>query len=243
MMDKINTGRADQVATGIPGVDDILEGGLVRGSIITVSGDTGTGKTTFGIQFLQHGAKNCEEPGLYISFDEHKRVLYRNMTRYGWDLEKLERDQKLLFIEYPPHEIGQFTAQEATIRDLIDTIGVERLVIDSVTNLELVHENDLERRNGMIRLIQKLRNWGCTTILMSDNYGEGKNRWGAEVFSDGLIQLYNIKRGSIRQRALEVVKMRGVNHLCHEVPFRITENGITLNPIKPLENRMEEKHV
>ncbi len=227
---KIKISRIDVVSSGIPGLDDLMEGGFIRGNIITVAGDTGVGKTTLATQFLYHGAKECDEPGLYISFDEHKRMYYRNMMRFGWDFDKLEKDKTFVFIEYPVHEVEQFLAQENTIRDLIDTVGVERLVIDSVTSLELVHETELQRRQGVLKLIGKLRNWGCTTLLVSEGAAEVENvtrqRFGTEVLSDGLIQLYYLREKGMRTRALEIVKMRGVAHECKLAPMKMTDKGM-----------------
>ncbi|MBI5159017.1 AAA family ATPase [Candidatus Micrarchaeota archaeon] len=230
---KIKISRVDVVPSGVPGLDSLMEGGFIRGNIVTVCGDTGVGKTTLATQFLYHGAKEHGEPGLYISFDEHKRSYYRNMIRYGWDFDKLEKEKKFIFIEYPVHEVEQFLAQEGVIRDLIDTVGVERLVIDSATSLELVHETELQRRQGVLKLIGKLRNWGCTTLLVSEGAAEvgsvTRDRFGAEVLSDGLIQLYYLREKGVRTRALEIVKMRGVVHECRLVPMNLTATGIALD--------------
>lgn len=235
---KIKISRVDVVPSGVPGLDGLMEGGFIRGNIITVCGDTGVGKTTLATQFLYHGAKEHDEPGLYISFDEHKRSYYRNMMRYGWDFDRLEKEKKFIFIEYPVHEVEQFLAQEGVIRDLIDTVGVERLVIDSATSLELVHETELQRRQGVLKLIGKLRNWGCTTLLVSEGAAEAgtvsRDRFGAEVLSDGLIQLYYLRDKGVRTRALEIVKMRGVVHECRLVPMNLTAAGIALDLKKHL---------
>lgn len=230
---KIKISKVDIVPSGVPGLDELMEGGFIRGNIVTIAGDTGVGKTTLATQFLYHGAKESGEPGLYISFDEHKRMYYRNMMRFGWDLDKLEKEKKFIFIEYPPNEVEQFLAQENTIRDLIDTVGVERLVIDSVTSLELVYETDLQRRQGILKLIGKLRNWGCTALLVSEGAAEvgsvTRARFGTEVLSDGLIQLYYLREKGMRSRALEIVKMRGVVHECRLVQMKFAAEGIEVD--------------
>ncbi len=223
-----------RVKTGIPGLDEITEGGFPRNSVITVSGDTGTGKTTLGIQFLYSGAKKFEENGMYISFDEKKRAMYRNMGRYGWDLEKLDREKKLVFIEYPPFEVDQFLSQEGVIRDLIDKVGVERLVIDSIMPLVLIYGTEKERREGMLKIVEKIRNWGCTVVLISegigsDLIGEGRRNW-AEYLSDGLINLYSIRRKNYRDRALEVIKLRGAIHETKICPVRLGKQGFEIHP-------------
>ena len=234
---KIKISKVDKTETGIPGLDEIIEGGLLNGSITTIAGDTGCGKSTFGIQFLVHGALN-DEPGLYISFDEQKDALYRNTARFGWDLHQLEKQRNFVFIEYPPHELNHFIEQEGTIRDLVDTVGIERMVIDPVTTLELLHETELDKRRGMLKLMEKIRNWGCTTLLISEGKEDlsqaSRTRFGAELISDGLIQLYNLRYKTFRERALEVVKMRGVAHECKVFPFKIGSKGIEVFPHKTL---------
>lgn len=222
-----------RVKSGVPGFDDLIEGGFPRGSIITVSGDTGTGKTTFGIQFLHAGATKHEENGLYISFDEKKRFMYRNMGRFGWDLQKLDKDKKIVFIEYPPFEVDQFLQQETVLRDLIDKVGIERLVVDSVMPLMLVHGSERERREGILKIVEKMKNWGCTTLLLCEGVetlsDEPKRNW-VEYLSDGLVCLYNIRRKNYRERAIEVVKLRGVMHETKISPMKIGDSGVEVFP-------------
>ena len=222
-----------RVKTGIPGLDDLIEGGFPRGSITTLSGDTGCGKTTFGIQFLYAGASKHEENGLYISFDEKRRQIYRNMGRFNWDLQKLDRDKKIVFIEYPPFEVDQFLQQEGIIRDLIDKVGIERLVVDSILPLVMVYDTEKERREGTLKVLEKMKNWGCTTLLITEGGGsitQDPQRTWVEYLSDGLIYLYNIRRKNYRERALEVVKMRGVVHETKVCPMKIGENGVEVFP-------------
>ena len=223
-----------RIKSGIPGLDDLIEGGFPRGSVITVSGDTGCGKTTFGVQFLHSGATKHDEHGLYISFDEKRRFMYRNMGRFGWDLEKLDKEKKIVFIEYPPFEVDQFLAQEGVIRDLIDKVGVERLVIDSIMPLVLVYGNEREKREGTLRILEKIKTWGCTTLLMSESQGavlsDSQPKNWVEYLSDGLIYLYNIRRKNYRERALEVVKLRGVIHETKICPMKIGDAGIEVYP-------------
>jgi circadian clock protein KaiC len=223
-----------RIKSGIPGFDDLIEGGLPRGSIITLSGDTGTGKTTFGVQFLYAGASKFEENGLYISFDEKRRHMYRNMGRFNWDLQKMDKDKKIVFIEYPPFEVDQFLQQEGVIRDLIDKVGIERLVVDSVMPLLMVYGSDKEKREGTLRILEKMKNWGCTTLLISEaqasHFPEDPNRTWSEYLSDGLIYLYNIRRKNYRERAVEVLKMRGVIHETKVCPMKMGDNGIEVFP-------------
>jgi KaiC/GvpD/RAD55 family RecA-like ATPase len=223
-----------RVKTGVPGLDSLIEGGVPRGSVVSLCGDSGTGKTILGMQFLRQGAEE-NEPGLYISFEEHKRSMYRNMRRFGWDLEQMERDKKLLVIEYPPYEVDQFATQESAIHDLIDRLGIERIVIDSITPLALLYEGEQTRRQGLLKVIERIRSWDATTILVSEsmgdvNVGTPRARFGVEFLTDALIYLYNVRHKNYRERALEVVKMRGTVHDSKVCPMKITTKGIEVYP-------------
>ena len=224
-----------RLQTGIGGLDPLIEGGFIKGSVTTLCGDSGTGKTIFGLQYLYEGATKHNQPGLYISFEEHKRSMFRNMKRFGWDLEKLEREKKLLVIEYPPYEVDQFASQESVIHDLIDRLGIERMVVDSVTPLALLYEDEQKRRQGLLRIIERIRGWDTTSILVSESsedisIGSPRARYGIEFLSDGLIYLYNVRHKNYRERALEVVKMRGTAHDTKICPMKITPTGMEIFP-------------
>jgi len=85
--------------TGIPGLDELLDGGLPRNRTILVSGSCGTGKTTFAVQFLYEGIMKYNEPGILISLEQDPRELKQDMLFYGFDLQKLENEGKLVIID------------------------------------------------------------------------------------------------------------------------------------------------
>jgi len=95
------------VPTGIPGVDKVLgEQGIPRGHSILIAGGPGSGKTTFGIQFLYKGATEFSEPGIYISLDEDPEDVKRNMSKFGWNIDELETEKKLAFINVSPVRVA-----------------------------------------------------------------------------------------------------------------------------------------
>jgi circadian clock protein KaiC len=221
-----------RVKTGVLGLDEITGGGFKRGSIIVASGPTGAGTTTLGMQFLVNGAMLYKEPGLFVSFEEKKAAVYDNMKSYGWDIADLEKKRQLVFIEYPPHEINQFLLQEDTIRDLIDGMGIERIVIDSITAFGLMFQSPDERRDGITKLTGKLREWKATVMLTdedSEKAGElsaPTTRSGIEILADGFIHVGYEKKGERRLRTLEVVKLRGTAHDNRTFPMKITSHGM-----------------
>lgn len=228
----------DRVMTGVPGLDELIEGGFRRGQVISVSGSSGSGKTTFAVQFLVNGALMYNEPGLYITLGEQKKQIFANMLRYGWDLKKLEEDKKILFVEYPPYEIEVFLSQEVVIRDSVEMVGVKRLVIDPVSSLLMGYGDEQKRRERLLRLLERLRSLGCTSLMTSESGGIDVEvplgKFEVELFSDGIIYLYNMRKESRRQRGLEVIKLRGTKHSSKTCPIEFTEHGIEVYPNKEL---------
>src|SRR3989441_3932880 len=122
-----------RTSTGIPGLDDMLEGGFPVGSLITLAGRPGTGKTIFGSQFLYQGARDAAEPGMYVSMLEGHKAYFRNMARLGLDLPPLEKKNLFRFLEMPTLSAEGLPAIWEEIVRNIDEAGIVRLVIDSFT--------------------------------------------------------------------------------------------------------------
>lgn len=225
--------------TGIPGMDSMLGGGIPKGSIVTVSGGTGCGKTTIAMQYLVAGATQHDEPGLYISFDEQKARIAENMAQFGWDMFELEREKKVVFIEYPMHEVDQFLSNESTVKDLINLLGVKRLVIDPIAPIALAFPDKDKRRVGFAKLVETIRGWGCTVLILSDDSGgvsEGvpSTTYGIEDVCDGLVRVYNIHRKGSRKRYIEAIKLRGAHHDNRILEMVIGAKGVIVLPKKAL---------
>ena len=225
-----------KVGTGIPGLDEIIDGGFSKNNIIALSGSTGSGRTTFATQFLVNGALQYKEPGLYLSFDEPKFSIFSNMTSFGWDLPKMEREKQVVFIEYPHNELLSFVEQESQILELVDTLGVERVVFDSINPLADLVERDM-RRQHLQKMVNILRKWGATTVVTADDMvppdpNIPRTSCGIETLTDGYIHLGWFRNGMTRQRTLEVVKLRGAAHQHDMYPCVINSNGFSIGQIK-----------
>lgn len=221
--------KSNVVATGIPGFDELVGGGFPKGSVITISGDTGAGKSIFASQFLYNGITKFNEPGFYISFDERKRLMYKNLAKFGWNLSAYEAQKRFIFIEFPIHEASQFIAQENSMFNLIVEMGIERVVIDPISPLAMLHQDEQKKRHELMKLINTLRSWGTTTLLVSESENE-KDIVGIGPLSDGIVKLRTIERPNYRIRAIDVIKMRGSEHVERMCPFKITPSGIEVYP-------------
>ena len=149
----------NRVATGIPGFDELVEGGLPEGRAFLVSGGTGTGKTIFATQFLINGAK-MNEPGVYLTLDERPDLIREDMLRFGWNLRSFEDKGLLKIVDGTMAKLGIPSDEEfslpATGFDLdklllelmraIKKIRAKRVVIDSIPALGLNFDNEHEVR-------------------------------------------------------------------------------------------------
>ena len=220
-----------KVKSGIPGLDRMLGGGFVRNSVNTLAGDTGSGRTIFASQFLVAGATDFGEPGLFLSFDEQKNSIYANLASFGWDLMALEREQKVVFIEYPQNELGSFVEQGGAIRDLITTLGIKRVVIDSISPYALLFSTPEERQINTLKLVSTVKAWKVTSLICSETlpghheHAVPRTISGVESFADGFIHLSFLKNEGRRERAVEIVKMRGLHHENEIRAAQITDKG------------------
>ena len=239
---------SDYVPTGIPGADKILgEKGIPRGHSILISGGPGSGKTTFAIQFLYVGATEHDEPGIYITLDEDPEEVKRNMSRFGWDLNKLEREKKLSFINVsavrvtPSEKAGliQLGMKEFKLVKLLEAIrkGTEeiqakRMVIDPITIFMLQYPDEIERIYAMRDLITDFRKNDCTKLLISELRGTGIEREHQfeEYLVQGVILLRTTTKNDKLTRIFQVEKMRGLGVDNQPRPYNITNSGIEVYP-------------
>lgn len=222
----------DRVQTGIPSLDKIIEGGLARGDTIIVAGQPGTGKTTLGLQFLYHGAVRCGENGVYASVIESGEKLKRNARRFGWDLDKLEKEGKLGLVSLQSTmKAGVSTALE-TVLEALHSINARRLVFDSLSALMTAFESPAEARSFLHIMVKFLEAANCTTLMVSE-VPWGKQQLGTnfeEFLGDGLIVLDASFDNSRVRRRIYIPKMRGTEHRLEGYDYYITRDGFALAP-------------
>jgi KaiC/GvpD/RAD55 family RecA-like ATPase len=217
----------DIVPTGIKGFDQLIGGGFPRGSIINVTGPTGSGKTVFAAQFVYNGLKNGEG-GMYISFAEKKRTFFKNFAKFGWEFSTYEKEKKFIFLEFPISEIANFRKQENSFFNLVISLGVERVVIDPITPLALFYENEVKRFQELLGIIDMLRGWGTTNIIVSEP--EKIRPIGLIPLVDGVVELGKERRKGYRIRTIEILKMHGASYSEKVCPFKIGSKGIVVYP-------------
>lgn len=208
----------EYVSTGIRELDYLLGGGYPRNSVTTVSGPVGSGKSSFALQYLVEGAVSNDEVVLFVSLEEGKRALLSRGVVKGVSLQTLESDKRLLFIEYPLDEVNDMlSSHDDPIKNMVRTMDIERVVIEPVEVFTMLYSDPLERRRALLRLINKIREWNVTSLVVAEDadypwYEVPRTKSGVESITDGFIHLsYQLTESNVRKRFMEIVKMRGVH--------------------------------
>jgi len=221
-----------RVQTGIDGLDTLIEGGFLRGDIILVAGGTGSGKTIFSTQFIYNGATQYGEKGVYATFEEDAKTLKRNMLRFGFDLETLERKGAIKVVDLETLKGGGLSANIEFILGALDEIKGKRLVIDSLTAFLSACTENLEYRMLMHLIYRMLKTRGYTTIMTcSVPVGAKKLGLGIEEFVvDAVLFLENVIDGLELKTKFLIHKMRGTDHSRKYHNVIITDKGLQIVP-------------
>jgi KaiC/GvpD/RAD55 family RecA-like ATPase len=235
----------ERVKTGIPGLDELIEGGFPRGDTILVAGKAGTGKSILANQFLYKGVTMYNEAGVLVTLEEPPRLIRRNMLRFGMDLAKLEQAGKLAIVDLSPSKeatpvtIGEYpsfdlSGLEAIILSHVKNLGAKRVVIDTLSILAYKFRSRDILREEFFKLCAAITRAGCTLLLTSEIPAQdtGLGVFDIEAFlASGVIVLYNEKiSDTSRSRSIEVLKLRGSKHSSRIHSMRITDEGIRVWP-------------
>jgi len=234
------TKTSDRVRCGIPELDKMLEGGFLPGTSILVQGAPGVGKTTLALQFLYEGAVRYGEPGLFITFEEFPAALYRDALSLGWDLRALEEQQKLRIVFTSPEVLlAGLQAPEGPFADLIQGWGMKRAVLDTITAFRRLTTAPVRLRDVYNNLVNGLKRERLTSLLTCEDRMQGvslQDQGKLSFVVDGILLLRYVEVNSAMQKALTILKMRGVNHERSIRRFEIGPGGIHLKePFSDLE--------
>lgn len=220
----------ERIRTGIPGLDEMMNGGLPFPSTVLVAGDTGTGKTTFCMQFLFEGARAGEQGLYFTTFSEPPEWLLKFMSNYAFvDLKCFGREIRYVDLSYAM-EAGQDMDQILkTIESDITSFKPKRIVIDPISVFEDILGEDYRR--FLFRFATFTKNWQTATIVTGEAKPGAPYPTDLAYIADGVIILYNTEVDRMRKRSLEILKMRGTPHTTgkHAVDIS-TEKGFVVHP-------------
>jgi len=224
-----------KVSTGIAGFDEITSGGLPLGRTTLLVGGPGSGKTIFGVQFLKYGAEVCEQPGIFVAFEESPKRLIDNFRSFGWKLAELQ-DGKLFFLDAQPMpnmiQAGNFdlSGMLAALSAKIKQMSAVRIVFDALDVVLALLPDASARQMEMNRLHQWLLAHELTALITAKAGGDDTSSAGQpfgfmQFMVDCSVVLNHRVDLGVSQRNLRVQKYRGSSFNEDESPFVIGKNG------------------
>jgi circadian clock protein KaiC len=236
------TAKIPKAPTGIAGFDEMTGGGLPRGRTTLLVGGPGSGKTLFALQFLVHGARERNEPGIFVSFEETSHRVTANAESFGWKLAKL-RPKHLAFLDAKPTpdllQSGSFDlgGMLAALGAQAKATKARRIVLDALdVILDLLPDMAAKRRE-VYRLHEWLLASGLTAVITAKSRGDD-----AAYLSDGsfgfmqfmvdcsIILNHGVVLGA-SQRSLRLQKYRGSAFDENETPFHIGKSGFEISAL------------
>jgi circadian clock protein KaiC len=223
-----------RVSTGIAGLDEMLGGGVPSGHVVLVTGLPGTGKTCFGLQFLFAGATHGE-PGVFLSLEDEEPALLASARQFGWPVDAAVKAGTVKVIRLDPKQTH--TNLQRIQSDLgreLRQLGAKRIVVDSVSLLNMLSDDEPSRRSTLFGLAGVCREAGATTVLTAeaDPLHPSVSRDGlSEYIADGVILLgySSADDGHRIGLSLRVLKMRRTAHARTVQPYQIGAGGITVD--------------
>ena len=242
------------IKTGVESFDKLFFQGIPKGNSVIIAGGPGTGKTILTLQIANYSClqgKKC----LYISFEESEQRLKEHMEGFGWKPEELEARGLLRIKRFDPFKLSR-TIEGLLAKakgELMIDIGIEELLpkgfkpeiimVDSISALAaaFIAGSDTYRIyiEQLFRFFEAVK---ATSFLISETEDAPKklSDSGVEEFlADGAVIMYYLKQGNNRERAIEILKMRGAKHQEKIVAMQITEKGIVVYPEQEIFGNVE----
>jgi circadian clock protein KaiC len=226
----------NKALTGIEGFDEITHGGLPRGRTTLLEGGPGSGKTLFALRFLVHGAQACNEPGIFVAFEETSKRIVANAEGFGWNLAALQ-PKKLFFLDAQPTpdlvQSGSFDlgGMLAALGAQAKAMGARRIVFDAMDIVLALLPDAAAKRREIYRLHEWLLASGLTGLITAKANGDDASSISGQPFGfmqfmvDCAVVLNHRVAMGVSQRNLRVQKYRGSNFDENEAPFVIGKNG------------------
>jgi len=218
---------------GIGGLDDMILGGVPRRSLLSVIGGAGTGKTTFALQFLNH-ALEAGNKGIYITLEQTRESIFDTADEKGWSFREHAVEDRLAVVAIDPIEMANsLSSIRNDLVRLIAEFNADRLVLDSVSLLEMMYDHPAKRRSEVFGFTRSLKEAGVTTLLTSEASEDTPyaSRHGiVEYLTDAVFVLQYVRGSDFRETrlAVEIQKIRDANHSRETKPYDITDTGISV---------------
>jgi KaiC/GvpD/RAD55 family RecA-like ATPase len=202
----------ERVKSGVPGFDNLVDGGFPRGFAVLLSGAPGTGKSIFCLNFLHEGLKEGERCA-YVTYSQSPKDIMDQASQFGWNMKDVE------FIELKPEEFEEALSGKK----------YDRLVLDSLSSVSVM------TRDSLGRFIKKVKDMGCTAIVISELPMDMK--WLSrdtisEFLCDGVVVLRSVEAAGEVKNLLKVEKMRSTKIDQESHIYKISDKGFELKTYK-----------
>lgn len=245
-----------KIATGVNGLDELVDGGFPEGRVILVIGGPGTGKTILCSQFLYKGIYEKQENGVFVSLDENKDHFYSEMQQFGWDFKKAEDERKFALVDATrmsrvamlkeklyKEETRSLRGKQLSIDKLIEElqakiqlVKAKRVAVDTLQALTYRFPDPIERRTAVVDLIESISDLDVTSLVTTElgYLGLERSALEEEFLVHGVIMMQTLFSGGTTTRAIQVEKMREAKVNPSLVPYSIDQRGIEVFPNMPL---------
>lgn len=222
-----------RISTGVEGLDEMLQGGLIPGRTYLVKGGPGSGKTTLGVQFIMEGVKNGEKC-LYMTLEESPKSLKENVAKFGFYLDHPNvmlidarpgvTDMDNLFLDDFHAKLTQnFEGMIKSVEELLQSWEYSRVAIDPITMMKITLKDELDYRRLFLRFLEVLDRYNVTALFTAELISTDIE----EYMASGVIELRTIETSTGRTlRGIKITKFRGSGFDDEMRPYSITERGM-----------------
>ena len=236
--------RLERLPSGIPGFDQITDGGLPAGGVTLVAGTAGSGKTVLAMQFLAAGINAYDEPAVFVSLAEAPDKIRRFVAEFGWAVSAWEEQGCFALVDATTSAANgrvvvgeniEFGVLLGRIEAAVKRVGARRVAIDSLDGLFERFGERAAVRHGLEAIAAGLEGMGVTAVMTMGRLHDydAVTAFGVEEFvADNVVILRNSLVHDMRRRTVEVLKLRGTHHRRGEYPFGIIrDEGIVVIPL------------
>jgi KaiC/GvpD/RAD55 family RecA-like ATPase len=223
----------EPVQTGVAGRDSILGGGLVKDATVLVSGNPGTGKSIFGIQYLYRGVTEHDQDGMYLSFEENESDIRQAAESVGFEewADLVDDGRIKVYDKSTLLRQEDFNSAVDKMLEELTEGEYDRLVLDSLSMFQLFFDDEQEERTYILKFADILKSHGVTAVLINEQGTMFPDTdIGLENFlTDGNIYFIQTPTGSGVNRYVWVAKMRKQNIDTDIFPMEIGQGGVTVH--------------